>query len=58
VIIDKDGVVKNLEVVSGDPLLVTAAMDAVKQWRYTPTLLNGRAVEVDTTITVTFTMHR
>ena len=58
VIINKDGAMKNLEVVSGDPLLVTAAMDAVKQWRYTPTLLNGRAVEVDTTITVTFTMHR
>jgi TonB family protein len=57
-IINKDGAVKSLEVVSGDPLLATAAIDAVEQWRYTPTLLNGRAVELDTTITVTFTMHR
>lgn len=56
-IIDKNGVVKNLEVVSGDPLLVSAAIDAVKQWRYTPTLLNGRAVELDTVVSVTFTMH-
>jgi TonB family protein len=56
-IIDKDGVVKNLEVVSGDPLLVSAAIDAVKQWRYRPTLLNGRAVELDTVVSVTFTMH-
>lgn len=58
VIINKDGAMKSLEVVSGDPLLVTAAMDAVKQWRYTPTLLNGRAVEVDTVITVTFALNR
>jgi len=55
-IIDKDGKVAQLEVVSGHPLLVQAALDAVKQWRYKPTQLNGDAVEVDTTITVTFTM--
>jgi periplasmic protein TonB len=55
-IIDKDGKVAQLEVVSGHPLLVQAALDAVKQWRYKPTLLNGDPVEVDTTITVTFTM--
>ncbi len=55
-IIDKDGKVAQLEVVSGHPLLVQAALDAVKQWRYRPTLLNGEPVEVDTTITVTFTM--
>jgi periplasmic protein TonB len=55
-IIDKDGRVAQLEVVSGHPLLVQAALDAVKQWRYRPTLLNGEPVEVDTTITVTFTM--
>ena len=54
-IIDKDGKVAQLEVVSGHPLLVQAALDAVKQWRYKPTLLNGDPVEVDTTITVTFT---
>jgi len=43
-------------VISGHPLLVQAALDAVKQWRYKPTQLNGDPVEVDTTITVTFTM--
>ena len=55
-IIDKDGKVAELQVVSGHPLLVQAALDAVKQWLYKPTLLNGDPVEVDTTITVTFTM--
>lgn len=55
-IIDKDGRVAQLEVISGHPLLVQAALDAVKQWRYKPTTLNGDPVEVDTTITVTFTM--
>jgi protein TonB len=55
-IIDKDGKVAQLEVVSGHPLLVQAALDAVREWRYKPTLLNGDPVEVDTTITVTFTM--
>ena len=55
-IIDKDGRVEELEVVSGHPLLVQSALDAVKQWRYQPTLLNGDAVEVDTTITVSFVL--
>jgi len=55
-IIDKDGRVAQLEVVSGHPLLVQSALDAVKQWRYKPTQLNGDPVEVDTTITFTFTM--
>src|ERR1700674_3454501 len=55
-IIDKEGKVAQLEVISGHPLLVQAALDAVKQWRYKPTQLNGDPVEVDTTITVTFTM--
>jgi protein TonB len=55
-IIDKDGKVAQLEVISGHPLLVQSALDAVKQWRYKPTLLNGDPVEVDTTITDTFTM--
>ena len=55
-IIDKEGKVAQLEVMSGHPLLVQAALDAVKQWRYKPTQLNGDPVEVDTTITVTFTM--
>lgn len=55
-IIDKDGRVSQLEVVSGHPLLVQAALDAVKNWRYQPTQLNGDAVEVDTTITVNFVL--
>jgi TonB family protein len=55
-IIDRAGKVAKLEVVSGHPLLAQAAMDAVRQWRYKPTLLNGDPVEVDTTITVTFAM--
>jgi periplasmic protein TonB len=55
-IIDKDGRVGELQVVSGHPLLVQAALEAVKNWRYQPTQLNGDAVEVDTTITVTFVL--
>jgi TonB family protein len=53
-ILQKDGTVQQLEVLSGHPLLVQAAMDAVRQWRYQPTLLNGEAVEVDTTVDVVF----
>lgn len=56
-IIDKEGKVAQLEVVSGHPLLVQSALEAVKQWRYKPTQLNGDPVEVDTTIQVTFTMN-
>jgi protein TonB len=55
-IIDKEGKVSELQVISGHPLLVQSALDAVKQWRYKPTQLNGDPVEVDTTIQVTFTM--
>jgi protein TonB len=55
-IISKDGRVEQLSVISGHPLLIQAAFDAVRQWRYQPTLLNNEPVEVDTTITVTFTM--
>jgi protein TonB len=55
-IIDKDGTVTQLEVISGHPLLVQAALAAVKQWRYQPTQLNGEPVEVDTQITVSFVL--
>jgi TonB family protein len=55
-IISKAGDIAKLELVSGDPLLVPAAMEAVKQWKYKPYLLNGKAVEVDTQITVNFTL--
>ena len=53
-IIARDGTIQNLEVGGGHPLLVPAALDAVKQWRYKPTLLNGEAVEVVTQIDVIF----
>jgi len=55
-IIDKDGRVANLQVNSGHPLLIPAAIDAVKQWRYRPTLLNGDPVEVRTDVDVNFTL--
>ncbi|MHB8526045.1 MAG: energy transducer TonB [Candidatus Acidiferrales bacterium] len=55
-IIAKDGTVQELQFISGPPLLMRAAMDAVKQWRYRPTLLNGQAVKVDTTVTVIFNL--
>ncbi len=53
-IISRDGHINALEVVSGSPFFVQAALDAVRQWRYRPTMLNGEPVEVDTTITVIF----
>ena len=55
-IIAKDGTVQELQYISGPPLLMRSAMDAVRQWRYRPTLLNGEAVQVDTTISVVFTL--
>ena len=54
-VIDKDGTVDNLKVITGHPLLIQAAIDAVKQWRYKPTLLNGELVPVVTTVTLNFT---
>lgn len=55
-VIGPDGKIENLSIVSGPPLLVTSAMDAVKQWVYAPTVLNGKAVKVDTQIIVHFQM--
>ncbi len=55
-IISKDGSIQELQYVSGPPLLMKSAMDAVKEWRYRPTMLNGDPVEVDTTIDVVFTL--
>ena len=57
-LISKQGTVESLEVLSGHPLLVRAAMDAVQQWKYKPTLLNGEPVEVDTTIDVIFSLNQ
>ena len=55
-IIGKEGHVNELHVISGHPLLIQAALDAVKQWRYQPTVLNDQPVEVDTTISVIFVL--
>jgi TonB family protein len=55
-IISKTGTVEKLEVVSGPTMLVSSAMDAVQQWTYRPYLLNGRPVEVETSITVNYTL--
>jgi protein TonB len=50
----KAGTIENLRVLSGPPMLVNAALDAVKTWRYRPYQLNGEPVEVETTINVVF----
>jgi len=56
-IIGKEGTIQDLQLVSGHPMLVPAAIEAVRQWRYRPYLLNGQPVEVETTITVIFTLN-
>lgn len=53
-IIATDGTIQSLNVIEGHPLLVEAAREAVRQWRYRPYILNGRPVEVETMITVNF----
>jgi periplasmic protein TonB len=55
-VIGTNGQITNLQLVSGHPMLVPAAIAAVKQWRYKPYLLNGQPVEVETTITVIFSL--
>lgn len=55
-LISTDGTIRSLEVISGDPLFIRSALDAVREWRYRPTILNGQAVEVDTHITVVYTL--
>ncbi len=54
--ISKQGVIEDLRAVSGHPMLVTAAVEAVRQWRYRPYILNGEPVEVETQITVNFSL--
>lgn len=53
-VIGPDGSIKELQYISGPPLLMRSAMDAVKQWKYKPFLLNGQPTEVDTSIPVAF----
>jgi TonB family protein len=57
-VLAKDGSVLSLSLVQGHPLLVPAAMEAARQWTYTPTLLNGEPMEVQTTIDVSFTLDQ
>ena len=54
--ISKEGAIENLQLISGHPMLVQSALDAVKQWKYKPYLLNGEPVEVDTEIQVNVTL--
>jgi len=53
-VISTDGSVQSLEVISGDPLLIPSALAAVREWRYRPSILDGRPVEVDTHITIVY----
>jgi protein TonB len=54
--ISKDGSIENLHLISGHPMLAPAAIEAIKQWKYKPYILNGEPVEVETTITFNFTL--
>ena len=55
-VISRSGAIENLQVLTGHPMLVQSAIDAVKQWRYRPYSLNGEAVEVETQVTVNFVL--
>lgn len=55
-VIDREGSIQDLQVISGHPLLVQAAINAVRQWRYRPFYLNDQTVEVETQVTVNFTL--
>ena len=56
-IISTDGTIRSLQIVSGDPLFLQSVLDAVGQWRYRATVLNGQPVEIDTYITVIYTLQ-
>jgi len=56
-VISREGRIQELEVLSGHPMFVRASLEAVWQWRYRPTVLNGQAVEVETHITVLFVLN-
>jgi protein TonB len=56
-IISTDGTIQSLQIIAGDPLFDRSAQEAVSQWRYRPTILNGQPVEIDTYITVIYTQQ-
>jgi protein TonB len=55
--VQKDGAVTVQRAVEGDPIFYAAAIDAVRQWRYEPTFLNGQPIDMDMTIAVTFVLN-
>jgi protein TonB len=57
-IIGTDGTIQSLQIVSGDPIFLRSALEAVQQWQYKPTILNGQPVEIETYVTVIYTMQR
>ena len=56
-IIGTDGRIRSLQIVAGDPLFEQSAVEAVQQWTYKPTILNGQPVEIDTSIMVIYSMQ-
>ena len=57
-VISRSGTIENLQLVSGHPMLVRAAMDAVRQWRYRPYVLNDEAIDFETQVTVKFILNK
>jgi len=57
-VVSREGTIENLKVLSGHPLLVRSAIEAVSQWRYRPYYLNGEAIEVETQVRINFTLNR
>ena len=57
-IIATDGSSKQIDVLSGDPLLMKAAVDALRKWRYRPATIDGEPVEIDTVIAMIFTLSK
>jgi len=55
-LISREGLIENLQILSGHPMLAQAAIEAVKQWRYRPYMLNGEPIEVETQVTVNFSL--
>jgi protein TonB len=54
VILGADGTVEQIQIISGHPLLTQSVIDAVRQWRYKPTLIDGAPVEVETQVSIEF----
>jgi protein TonB len=57
-VISREGSIEKLQIISGHPMLDKAALDAVSQWRFRPYILNGQPIEVETQITINFTLDR